>query len=235
MRKHLVTLLFAASISPLSAASISFLTFAGVDGYATAPGSSPANLGVQTLSLLSGQLELNAMSNYVLIGGDGNLTYRANRGLGVAGGTQDQEVDNFGIGNSLEWLELNVLSGSWMVSQVELRSLFRERICLFGCTTYDERARVRIYNGLAYTDYDVQGTTDPNGIAMPNLGAPQQFTSIRFYVPDGVAFSGSSEFSLASLDVNPLEDTATPEPAAGIMLISGLGLVMLARRRIINK
>jgi len=176
---------------------ISFLyedSFKGVDpdtsGWST--GNSTINLGQTSWSLLGGEATVYGYKN----GNPYNLTHRGVRGLGVAGGEND-EVDD------PEKIEI-VFSTPVYINEFEVRSLFEE-------AAGEEEADVELYNGVSLvTAYHLTAEQSGGNGVLTTFGTNQAVDKIVFYVASGQTYTPESEFAVSKLRVCPVE--VRPEP-----------------------
>jgi len=168
------------------AKQVSFLkddNFAGVDdttGFST--GDNTVDLKKTAFSILSGQGSVTGFKN----GGQGNLTHRGTRGLGVYPGELD-EVDE------PERIEIT-FTKPYLVDYVELRSLFADE-CNDGGS--DEKAHIRYYlaGNLVGSEDPVGVETGGNGTWSKSYASPIAADKVVFYAED----DGCSEFAVAKL------------------------------------
>jgi len=171
---------------------ISFLYndgFEGVDGDTSgwSTGNSTVNLSQSSWSLLGGTATVYGYKN----DDPYNLTHRGVRGLGVAGGEND-EVDD------PEKIEIVFLSSVY-INEFEVRSLFEEAVG-------EEEADVELYNGAALvTTYHLTAEQSGGDGVLKTFGINQPVDKIVFYVKSGQTYTAESEFAVAKLRVCPAE------------------------------
>jgi len=153
---------------------------------------STVNLGQSTWSLLGGEATVYGYKN----GTVHNLTHRLTRGLGVAGGEND-EVDD------PEKIEI-VFSTPVYINEFEVRSLFEE-------AAGEEEADVELYNGASLvTAYHLTAEQSGGKGVLTTFGTNQAVDKIVFYVKSGQTYTPESEFAVSKLRVCPVE--VRPEP-----------------------
>jgi predicted ribosomally synthesized peptide with SipW-like signal peptide len=172
--------------------NVSFLyedSFEGVDGDTSgwSTDNSEVNLGTNTWSLLSGSANVYGYRN----GGDKNLTHRGTRGLGVAGGEND-EVD------APERIEI-VFDSPVLINEFEIRSLFANE------DGKDEEGDVELYNGVALVaNYHLTATQAGGNGVLETFGSNQAVDKIVFYVQGGQPYTSYSEFAVAKARICPV-------------------------------
>jgi len=172
--------------------TISFLnedSFEGVDsptGWSTSD--SEVNLGTNTWSLLGDSADVNGYTN----NDPYNLTHRGTRGLGVAGGEND-EVD------APEKIEI-VFDSPVLVNAFQVRSLF------FNETGgVDEEGDVDLYNGgTLVASYHLTATQAGGNGILETFGTDDPVNKIIFYVKGGQSYTSYSEFAVAKARVCPV-------------------------------
>ena len=168
---------------------ISFLyedLFEGVDPdtFIWSTGDSTINLSQSSWSLLEGKATVSGYKNDQLH----NLTHRGLRGLGVAGG-EDDEVDD------PEKIEI-VFSSPVYINEFEVRSLFEEAT--------EEEGDVELYNGATLVKaYHLTAEEASGNGVLSTFGTNQPVDKIRFYVKGGETYTSESEFAVAKLRVCP--------------------------------
>jgi len=201
-----------------SADMVSFLSadsFAGVDDD-TSGWPTDDTLGVSSLSLLGGMASVDAYIN----GGSGTLYERATRGLGVLGGTNDDEVESSSV-SGVEKIEITFPTLDYYVNSLEVRSLFIE-------TDGTEQGVVDFYldGSVVDTQNLVAVQSTGNGVLAISYGTPVLVDKLVFHVPTGQTYTNFSELAVAKLDVDPV-----PVPGAVLLGILGLGAVGVKLRK----
>ena len=169
---------------------ISFLSedsFEGVDPSTStwSTGNSTKNLGQSSWSLLGGGATVYGYKNDQLH----NLTHRGVRGLGVAGGEND-EVDD------PEKIEIE-FSNPVYINEFEVRSLFEE-------SAGEEEGDVELWNGgIQVATYHLTAEQSGGNGVLSTFGTNQPVDKIVFYVASGQNYTAESEFAVAKLRVCP--------------------------------
>ena len=147
---------------------------------------STVNLGTNTWPLLGGSATVDGY-----LGGNAyNLTHRGVRGLGVAGGEND-EVDD------PEKIEI-VFDELVLVNEFEVRSLFTGE-------NGDEEGDVELYNGanLIQSYHLTAAEAGGNGV-LSTIGTNQPVDKIVFYVAPNQTYTSFSEFAVGKIRVCPV-------------------------------
>ncbi len=169
-------------------------------------GDTTVGVGSNTWSLLGGQAEVKS------VGGD--ITSRLTRGIGVAGGSEGDEIDN------AERLVVKFDQPAY-INFVEVRSLFAGE----GHAGASETGRMRMYgaNGIIHMVL-LNLVGDADGKVNINFDNPFTVNKIAFFIPN--KFKGYSDFAVSKLGV-----TMTPEPLSALLFVAGLGTLFVAGRK----
>ena len=173
-------------------------------------------------------------SSYGLLGGMGTVTgridgtyslsHRLTRGLGVAGGEQD-EVDTKTVTRA-EKIVIDFTGLDYYVNSLEVRSLYSQgSVDPWG----SEIGAVDFYlDGFKFYTENLTGVmSGGNGALIVSYASPKLVDQLVFYVPTGMGTATTeSEFAVAKLDVTPI-----PVPGAVLLGSIGVGLVGWLRRR----
>ncbi|MBN2589435.1 MAG: hypothetical protein JXA96_06210 [Sedimentisphaerales bacterium] len=200
----------------MSSETISFAdTIQGVDSIVGwSSNNNEVDLSTSSLSLLGGNATLSTSL--------GDLTHRLTRGLGVAGGEND-EVDRV---NGIEHIYITFDAIDYYVNSIEVRSLFDQDVT--GSPNAEWGAIDFWLNGSVVDTVYLQGNNSVLGDAFWT-GPSILVDKLDFYIPASVTdinFNPAlSEFAVAKVNV-----TAIPVP--GALFLGLFGLVSLKRLKL---
>jgi len=173
--------------------AISFLyedSFLGVDDDTSGWSSDDTmkNLGTGHINLLGYTADANAWEN----SNAATFTHRGTRGLGVLGGSDDDEVDNINMDESIV---ITFDTPQWL-NGFEVRSLFAKD----GIDIIDEEGQVDWYlGGSPVGGYHLIGEEQGGNGVLNVQFDPVLVDEIVFYVPSGQSYTDESEFAVAQI------------------------------------